>query len=129
MIIIKTIIIIKKTIINKNRVRKTLTQISKKNKNVVNVKSFKNISEKKIESTNVKHDDVVATKKNEKNDEMKSSRNDVDENRASNNNSSNEFSFNEFFNSNEKKIASLITSQHRVVIESIFDLKSSSDFR
>jgi hypothetical protein len=73
--------------------------------------------------------DVVESRKNERNDEVKSSQNDVDESRASSNSSSSESSFNEFFNLEEKEIASLATSHRRVVFESIFNSKSSFNFR
>jgi hypothetical protein len=66
--------------------------------------------------TNVSKNDVVEWKKIEKNDEMKSSQNDVDENRVSSNNS---------FNLKKKEIASFVTFQRSVVFESIFDSKSS----
>ncbi len=109
-----------------NAFRKNVDANFEEYRNDVDVESFE---KKKTESMNDQKNDVVESKKNEEDDEMTSSQNDVDENRALSSSSSNESSFSEFSSSKEKEIASFVTFQRCVVFESIFDSKSSSDFR
>ncbi len=103
--------------------------VLEENRNVINVESFekKEKTKKDDESMNDQNDDVNESRKSEMNDDVNSSQDDVDENRALRSSSSS-FSFSEFC-SFDKKIDSSATSQRRVASEFTFDSKSSFDLR
>jgi cobalamin biosynthesis protein CobT len=102
--------------------RKEFVEILEENRSVFEKKTFDVSFD--FESSRDQNDVDVKSKESEKNADEKS----ADEKRISSSNSFNSFS--EFFNFDEREIASSITSfQRRVVSKTTFDSKSTFDFR